>query len=202
MTVGDRTRSTPCGASVSSNAVEGCAAYFTRRRSINALRASHYALLLMMSTYGMGAGGVIRLTVDDLDWGAQTMHVIRPKTGVEFSLVAARSCSRELRLSVSWKTHARSDTSPAYHSRAAVQDAQRLERNPRHSPPPRAARGRHCSVHGHALFAARSCVPTNGIGDGAEADWRYPGHRDPQSTSAYLRVTTERLRDMALAVPR
>jgi site-specific recombinase XerD len=28
------------------------------------------------------------------------------------------------------------------------------------------------------------------------------GHRDPQSTSAYLRVTTERLRDMALAVPR
>jgi integrase/recombinase XerD len=42
-----------------------------------------YALLLTMSVYGCGAGEVIRLGLADVDWQAQTLRVVRPKTGVE-----------------------------------------------------------------------------------------------------------------------
>jgi integrase/recombinase XerD len=45
-----------------------------------------HALLLMMSTYGFGAGEVIGLQLQDIDWKAATLKVIRPKTGVAFTL--------------------------------------------------------------------------------------------------------------------
>ena len=45
-----------------------------------------YALLLMMSVYGCGAGEAIRLTMDDIDWSAATLKLTRPKTGVTFTL--------------------------------------------------------------------------------------------------------------------
>ena len=33
-----------------------------------------------------GAGEVIRLTLDDIDWRKAVLHVRRPKTGAEFQL--------------------------------------------------------------------------------------------------------------------
>lgn len=45
-----------------------------------------HALLLMMSTYGFGAGEAIRLQLQDIDWAAGTLKVMRPKTGVAFTL--------------------------------------------------------------------------------------------------------------------
>jgi hypothetical protein len=45
-----------------------------------------YALLLMMSLYGCGAGESIRLELGDIDWQAGTVRVVRPKTGVEILL--------------------------------------------------------------------------------------------------------------------
>jgi integrase/recombinase XerD len=45
-----------------------------------------YALLLMMTVYGLGAGEVIRLQFQDIDWEAATMSVLRPKTGVAFAV--------------------------------------------------------------------------------------------------------------------
>src|SRR5262249_15777864 len=48
-----------------------------------------YAILLMMSIYGFGAGEVIRLQLQDIDWDAATIRVVRPKTGVAFTLPLA-----------------------------------------------------------------------------------------------------------------
>ena len=45
-----------------------------------------YAVLLMMSTYGLGAGEVTRLQFRDIDWTAGTLSILRPKTGVAFTL--------------------------------------------------------------------------------------------------------------------
>ncbi len=45
-----------------------------------------HALLLLMSTYGFGAGEVIGLQLQDIDWNAGTLQATRPKTGVSFSL--------------------------------------------------------------------------------------------------------------------
>jgi len=49
-----------------------------------------YALLLMMSTYGLGAGEAIRLKFEDIDWTAGTIKLVRPKTGVAFTLPCCR----------------------------------------------------------------------------------------------------------------
>ena len=54
------------------------------RTSARGLR--DHALLLLMCTYGFGAGEVIRLQLEDIDWNACTLKVIRPKTGVAFTV--------------------------------------------------------------------------------------------------------------------
>jgi integrase/recombinase XerD len=45
-----------------------------------------HALLLMMSTYGFGAGEAILLQLQDINWNVATLRVVRPKTGVAFTL--------------------------------------------------------------------------------------------------------------------
>ncbi|MGX5805179.1 hypothetical protein ACWGS9_28615 [Bradyrhizobium sp. Arg314] len=39
-----------------------------------------YALLLMMSTYDLGAGEAIRLRFEDIDWEADALSVVPPRT--------------------------------------------------------------------------------------------------------------------------
>ena len=39
-----------------------------------------------MSTYGLGAGEVISLQLQHIDWNAGTLQMLRPKTGVSFVL--------------------------------------------------------------------------------------------------------------------
>jgi integrase len=60
-----------------------------------------HALLLLMSTYGLGAGEVLRLQLQDIDWSAGTLQVARPKTGVAFALpllpAVAKALARYLR---------------------------------------------------------------------------------------------------------
>ena len=45
-----------------------------------------YALLLLMSVYGLGAGEALRLRLEDIDWRGTVLHVTRPKTGVAVQL--------------------------------------------------------------------------------------------------------------------
>ena len=40
----------------------------------------------MMSTYGFGAGEITRLQLQDIDWSAGTLKIMRPKTGEVFQL--------------------------------------------------------------------------------------------------------------------
>jgi site-specific recombinase XerD len=54
--------------------------------------------------------------------------------------------------------------------------------------------GSHVLRHTHACRELELGVPPKVIGD-------ILGHRRPESTSAYLRVATERLREVALALP-
>jgi integrase len=46
----------------------------------NPLGLRDYAILLLMSTYGFGAGEIIRLQFQDIDWDSGTLSVLRPKT--------------------------------------------------------------------------------------------------------------------------
>lgn len=161
-----------------------------------------YVLLLMMSTYGLGAGEAIRLSLDDIDWRAATLHVVRPKTGAAFLLPLLPAVTRAL---VSYLRHGR----PAHASTRHLFVRMMAPHEPlsaasaiRHVLNTHAQRagvsapylGSHVLRHTHACRQLELGTQPKLIGD-------ILGHRDPQSTSAYLRVSVERLRQVALAVP-
>lgn len=162
-----------------------------------------YALLLMMSTYGMGAGEIIRLTLDDVDWQAATVHVMRPKTGVEFLLPLLPAVARAL---VSYlrrgrPRHARTRhlfiTMRAPHQQLACSVTIRhiLHTHAQRAGVTAPFMGTHVFRHTHACRQMELGTRTKVIGD-------ILGHRDPESTSAYLRVATAQLRQVALQVPK
>jgi len=55
-------------------------------------------------------------------------------------------------------------------------------------------KGTHCLRHSYALHLFRSGLPLKTIGD-------LLGHRTPESTGVYIRLTTEDLREVTLNVP-
>jgi integrase/recombinase XerD len=161
-----------------------------------------YALLLMMSTYGFGAGEVIRLRLEDIDWSAGTVKVMRPKTGVAFTLpllpAVARVLARYLRKGRPPSTPTRHlfvrmkmpfsplSASAAVrhiivkHAKAAGLDAPYL--------------GSHVLRHSNAARQLDLGTRPRVLSD-------LLGHRDPESISAYVRIATESLRDVSLPVP-
>ena len=161
-----------------------------------------YVLLLMMSVYGLGAGEVIGLRLEDVDWRAATLRVRRPKNGVTFQLPLLPNVARAL---VDYLKRGRP---PHTASRSLFVTL----RTPfsglagsvtvRHILGSAASRagvtapflGTHVLRHTHATRQLDLGTPTKVIGD-------ILGHRDPESTSAYLRVPGDRLRALSLPVP-
>ena len=164
--------------------------------------ARDYALLLMMSVYGCGAGEAIRLTIDDIDWSAATLKLMRPKTGVTFTLPllppVAQALARYLRDRRPRNTHTRHvflRTKMPFepltrgsairhiilkHAKAAGIDAPFL--------------GSHVLRHSNAARHIDLGVKPQVLSD-------LLGHRDPASISAYVRIATDSLRDISLPVP-
>jgi integrase/recombinase XerD len=162
-----------------------------------------YALLLLMSMYGLGAGEIIGLTLDDVDWRAATLRIVRPKTRVEFTLPLLPAVARAL---VNYLRHGRPIHARTRHlfvrmmvphrplsSAAAVRH--RLVEHARAAGVSAPYLGSHVLRHTHAARQMELGTSPKLIGD-------ILGHRDPESTSTYLRVATEGLRRMALPVPR
>jgi integrase len=161
-----------------------------------------YALLLMMSTYGLGAGEVIGLQLQDIDWRAVTLKFTRPKTGVSFSLpllpAVAGALSRYLYAERPQRTptrhvfiQARTPFAPlsgssavrhilVKHAKAAGLDAPFL--------------GSHVLRHSNAARQVDLGTRPRVLSD-------LLGHRDPESISAYVRIATHSLRDISLPVP-
>jgi integrase/recombinase XerD len=161
-----------------------------------------YALLLMMSVHGCGAGEAIRLAMDDIDWSAATLKLMRPKTGVAFTLPllppVAKALARYLRDGRPRNTRTRHvflRTKMPFeplscgsairhiivkHAKAAGIDAPFL--------------GSHVLRHSNAARQVDLGVKPQVLSD-------LLGHRDPASISAYVRIATDSLRDISLPVP-
>jgi integrase/recombinase XerD len=162
-----------------------------------------YALLLMMSTYGLGSGEIIHLMLDDIDWQAATVRVHRPKNGVEFLLPLLPAVARAL---AGYLRHGRPrhpQTRNLFLTHCAPHRALACSVTVRHILHTHAQRagvsapflGTHVLRHTHACRQLQLGARPKVIGD-------ILGHRDPESTSAYLRASIEGLREIALPVPR
>ena len=161
-----------------------------------------YALLLMMSMYGLGAGEIACLKIEDVDWSAGMIHVVRPKTGVEFVLPLLPAVARALEHYLRQErpkhpcTRHLFVTVRAPHKQLGCSATIRriLHKHARKAGVSAPFLGTHVLRHTHACRQIELGTRPKVLSD-------ILGHRDPQSTSAYIRVATDRLRDMALPVP-
>lgn len=161
-----------------------------------------HALLLTMSAYGFGAGEVIRLQLEDIDWNAATLKVLRPKTGIAFTVPLLPAVAKALafylrdgrppniphrhvfvRMKMPFSPFAASAAIRhiiVKHARAAGVNAPYL--------------GSHVLRHSNAARQVDLGVRPQVLSE-------LLGHRDPRSISAYVRIATETLREVSLPVP-
>jgi integrase len=162
-----------------------------------------FAIFLMMATYGMGAGEITGLALDDIDWTARTLRVRRPKTGVVTQLPlldpVAHAVARYLRHHR--PTHARNRavfvSHRLPHARLCGSSAlkHRLIRYADRAGVHAEFLGTHVFRHTHATRQIEAGVSAKIVGD-------ILGHRRPESTSAYVRSAFAGLRSVGLPVPR
>jgi integrase/recombinase XerD len=161
-----------------------------------------YALLLMMSTYGLGAGEAIRLQFDDIDWVASTIRATRPKTGVRFTLPLLPAVAQAL---ATYLRDGRPRNTPTRHIFIALKTPFGPLSG---SSPVRHILVKHAKAAGlnapylgtHVLRFSNAARQVDlGIRPRILSDLF--GHRDSESISAYVRIATETLRDISLPVP-
>jgi integrase/recombinase XerD len=161
-----------------------------------------YAILLMMSTYGLGAGEVTGLKLHDIDWTAGTLSIVRPKTGVAFTLPLLPAVARAL---AGYLRNARPlDTStrhvfvqikmPFTPFRASSGIRHIITKHAKAAGIEAAYLGSHVLRHSNAARQIDLGTPPRVLSD-------LLGHRDPESISAYVRIATETLREISLPVP-
>jgi integrase/recombinase XerD len=166
----------------------------------SAIGKRDFGMFSLMTTYGMRACDVVALTLDDIHWRAGLIRIRQSKTGKPLDLpltdevgaaiqdylkrVPRNGVYRQVFLRIkapggALKPTAVIEAFQAWSGRSGLEIP---------------FKGVHCIRHSYALHLLRQGVPLKTIGD-------VLGHRSPESTTAYLRLATEDLRTVALAVP-
>lgn len=168
----------------------------------SALGRRDYAIVLLLARYGLRAGEVTALRLDDLDWQHERLRIHHAKTGAHSELPLLGDVGDAL---VQYLQHGR----PHVTSRE-VFIRSRAPYRPFHSGSslyapirrrlaaagitPAGKKGPHTFRHARAVSLLRAAVPVKNIGD-------ILGHRSADSTTVYLKLVTEDLRAVALEIP-
>jgi integrase/recombinase XerD len=166
----------------------------------SAIGKRDYAIFSLMTTYGLRACDVVALTLDDIQWRSGRLCIRQSKTGHALELpltdvvgsaihdylakVPRYGAYRQVFLRLRapggmLKPTAVIEAFQAWSSRSGLEIP---------------FKGVHCLRHSYALYLLRKGLPLKTIGD-------LLGHRSPESTTVYLRLSIEDLRTVALPVP-
>ena len=160
-----------------------------------------YAMLFLLSTYGLRAGEVVSLRLQDIDWGHDRLQIRHSKTGVysELPLLEApgEAILEYLRRGRP-KTNCREvfvrAKAPYRAFRSGTLYAALQERLKAAGVTPQGKRGTHAFRHARAVSLLKRGTSLKVIGD-------VLGHRSIQSTMTYLKLDSEALRGVALEIP-
>lgn len=161
-----------------------------------------FAILMLLATYGLRAGEIVALRLEDIDWRSDRLVIRHRKTDQQTVLPLLASVGEAI---LAYLRQGRPQT-PAreifirvkaphqpFHSGSSLHTlvTRRLQRagielQGKHGP--------HAFRHAHALRLMRHGVPLKTIGD-------ILGHQAPKSTAVYLRLAMEDLRTVALDIP-
>ena len=172
------------------------------RRDRSARGRRDFAILMLLSMYGLRAGEIVRLALDDIDWRANTILIRHSKVCGSTVLPLLPAVGEAL---LSYlkngrpKTTAREVfirmTAPLQgFCHKSVLHALVRRRIAAAGVRPTGKRGPHAFRHAHAVGLLRAAVPMKTISD-------LLGHRTSRSTAIYLKLDSEELRAVALPLP-
>lgn len=166
-----------------------------------AIGVRDYTMLFLMASYGLRVSEIATLTLDDINWRNGCFSAPQRKTGRPVVLPLTEragsvllrylqrgrpsSCRRELFL------RARAPVGPLVPTAVSMAFDKWCKRSGLDIP----FHGAHCLRHSYATDLLRRGTSLKVIGD-------LLGHRSAESTCVYLRLATEDLRGVALAVPK
>ncbi len=160
-----------------------------------------FAILTLLANYGLRAGEIASLRLDDVDWRKEVIRIRHRKTGVTSYLPLLREVGesilaylqarpkvvfRELFIRCLAPYRPFNNGSSLYALIRCRIDAAGV--------PSGGKRGPHAFRHARAVSLLRASVPLKEIGD-------VLGHRASDSTLVYLKLATEDLRAIALETP-
>jgi site-specific recombinase XerD len=159
-----------------------------------------YAVLILLSTYGLRAGEVAQLKLEDIDWRKGTIHITPRKMGKDLWLPLTSQVGKAL---IKYLKHGR--PASKYRQIFLLSYAPRtpinrknigyvVNRYIRLAGLKPQQHGSHLFRHSFATHLIRAGVPLKQISD-------MLGHRSTESTCIYTKNATEQLREVALEVP-
>jgi integrase/recombinase XerD len=161
-----------------------------------------FAMLLMMAAYGFGAAEVLGLQLDDVDWKLKILRARRSKTGAVIELPLLPSVARALAAYLRQERPRQAECRRIFLNRGMPHNplTSSAIRNRIHHYAYRVGItadviGAHAFRHSHATRQIDAGANVKVVSD-------ILGHRQPSSTSVYVRVAIRRLRSVALPVPR
>lgn len=172
------------------------------RRDRSPLGRRDYAIMMLLSTYGLRAGEITGLRLSDIDWRHERLCIRHAKTGACSELPLLRGPADAL---LDYLRHGRPETTyrevfiraMAPYRPLSCQSALQCMMGRRL----RAVgvtltgkRGAHVMRHSRAVSLLTGGVPIKVIGD-------ILGHRSARSTAIYLKLATDDLRAVALDLP-
>jgi integrase/recombinase XerD len=169
------------------------------RKDRSPLGYRDYAILLLLSTYGLRDGEVTRLRLEDIDWRAETLHIRHSKTGASSQLPLMAEAGGAL-LNYLRRGRPQTDVREIFiRTRAPYRRLSSLYSEVRRrleaaGVKPLGKRGPHTFRHARAVSLLRASVSRKVIGD-------LLGHRSEEATLPYLKLATEDLRAIALEIP-
>lgn len=162
----------------------------------------NYTILVLLATYGLRAGEVCKLRLDDIDWRTGRLWIRHVKTGARTCLPLLPGVGQAV---LNYLRRARPPCKDrevfirmnaprtAFITHSAIHSLLRrhmarvgIRLNGR--------RGPHVFRHARAASLLKAGVPLKTIGD-------ILGHRSACATAVYLKLDDERLRDVALSLP-
>lgn len=171
------------------------------RRDRTAVGRRDYAVLMLLATYGLRAGEITRLRLDDIDWRRERFRITQSKTGrasqlplmapvgealLDYLCERPASKHREVFLFARAPYRPFARGSSLYATVARCMRRAQVITDGKH--------GCHALRYARAVSLLRAAVPLKSISD-------LLGHRSSTSTDVYLKLATEDLRDIGLELP-
>ena len=172
------------------------------RRDRSEVGRRDYAILLLLATYGLRAGEITRLRLDDIDWRRERFSITQSKSHRSAQLpllspvgAAILEYLKHVRPSSEHRQvflFTRAPYRPFACGSSLGPTVGRCLR--RAGITPTGKHGCHAFRYARAVSLLRAAVPLKAISD-------ILGHRTASSTDGYLKLATEDLRDVGLELP-